>query len=288
MISENANEIKYLLEDKEIGNIFDIKEGNLVIRVNGKTPDNILLNYTDFKWDGTNDNGQEIKNGKYYIKITTRDKYGHTEVKVKDLTVVKTEEYVRLSIYNTAGEVVRRIEKEKARDVRIDLSVEDVIYIGEGKKIEIEYGNGAYMEWDGKNSEGRLVDSGIYELQIEVKTKEGYSVMATKTVTILKGKEDNILGDVKICPNPFDNKRGSTIRIEWTNIEKGEVNIKIYNIAGELIKKISGKKEKGSVSWNITTPEGKKVTSGIYLVIIEGKDTQGRVKIIDKKLVIIR
>jgi hypothetical protein len=83
-------------------------------------------------------------------------------------------------------------------------------------------------------------------------------------------------------PNPF---KAST-RMQFTLPDRGMVDIKIYNIAGELVKRISsGERQDGphSVTWDGRAESGQRVASGIYLARFEYHN-----QVIMRKLVLIR
>jgi len=64
-------------------------------------------------------------------------------------------------------------------------------------------------------------------------------------------------------PNPFN--AGTTIRFA-TPID-GKVNLKIYNVAGQLVREFSEFKNAGyhSITWDGNNSKGQKVSSGVYL-----------------------
>jgi len=237
-------------------------------------------------WDGYNDNGQNINNGVYYIKISVQDEYGHTQTTIKDVQLMRTEEYVRINIYNTAGELVRRLQTKPANiniaALNLD-KIDNVIYLSETGKINIDYGSGNIMEWDGKNGQGEMVNNGTYELQIEIVTDNGYKVVASKTVTILREQTEQALTDPqnpklypKIYPNPVSLEgEDGEIEIEWFKPLQGEVKIKIYNVAGELVKQIRGDLSVKKLKWNLKTDKGERVSGGFYIVVLEAKKVNG-------------
>jgi hypothetical protein len=66
---------------------------------------------TTYTWDITNEQSQFVAPGKYYIKIEETDEYGHVNVVVKDILVVRVEQYIELKVFNAAGELVRTIRE---------------------------------------------------------------------------------------------------------------------------------------------------------------------------------
>jgi len=281
------------------GDVFNPLDGGITFRLPGVwTPDQIGGEYSEFNWNGLNDNGQNIGQGVYYIKISVKDEYGHVQTTIKETTLLRTEEYVRVSIYNSAGELVKRMEEPKAPDTVINLgNMEEVLYVGKDTDILINYGSGA-MSWDGKNEFGRNVSSGIYEMQVEIKTGDGYSVVAAKTVTILTEANGSVITDPdnpgaypKVYPNPVIITDTMDVQavIEWFAPVDGTVVIRIYNIAGEMVRqfRVQNPAER-SLLWNLKGPGGSPVSSGTYVVVVEGLKKSGEREVKPVKMVIIR
>ena len=275
----------------ETTGIFNPASGDLEFTFPGiKSPGQPTGSSVTFAWDGYNDNGQEINQGIYYIKMSMTDTYGHVQTRIENIQLMRNEEYVRINIYNSAGELVRRIEEEISSNTIVNMVVDDVLVVGKGV-IPIQYTDfGDFLPWDGKNAEGELVSNGIYEIQVEVKTATGYSVVASKTVTILRDGDEVILGDVKAYPNPCLISDVSTVlpTIAWTGAGPGKVKIKIYNIAGELIKEIKEDMAVLSAQWDMSTRDGNSASSGMYVIIIEGLKDSGNREVLSVKFVILK
>lgn len=78
-----------------------------------------------------------------------------------------------------------------------------------------------------------------------------------------------IVSRISNYPNPFN----PNTRITFATSKDAELNVKIYNIKGQSIKNlVNGNVKAGShtLEWNGTDDNGKPVTSGIYLVKVQG------------------
>ncbi len=279
------------VESNNLNRVFNPADEPLKIKIPGlETPEQRGMGYIEFEWEGYNNNGQDIGNGVYYIKFTTEDGYGHSEVVIKDIMLVKSEQYVRLSIFNSAGELVRRIENSYLPLGAVKLSVDDVLYVGDkSQSIDINYAEGQKIEWDGLNSQGEVVSTGIYEIQIEIKTDQGYKVVASKTVSVISAKKTELFKNIKAYPNPYyiKGENAGKVTVAWENINSGNVIIRVYNISGELIRKVDGDLSKGKIEWDLKTSTGQMVASGLYIIIVEGKKINGEKEIQKIKLTII-
>jgi hypothetical protein len=247
-----------------------------------ETPSTFGTGATTYYWDAINAQSQEVGTGVYYIKIETLDPYGHMTTIVKDITVVRIDESVELNIYNSAGELVRQIKQEKnvlTDTVSLEKLGDRLVFTKEGKGIDIKYGNniGDYITWDGKNQEGGIVSSGIYEVQVILRNaKDGVVSEASKTVTVLReGKV--YIKELVAKPNPYVKGSGGQIRFEWKleGIEVGRVTIRIYNVAGELVRKLEGQLGDGHIAWDLKTQNKSYASRGIYIAVMEAKNKEG-------------
>ena len=298
-INKNITNIETLFNGK-ISNMFNPDESPIVISIPGIwTPEQMGpgIERINFAWDGLNQNGQNIDNGVYYIKVSVQDTYGHIQTTIVDVQLLRTEEYIKVNIFNAAGELVTWLDSKNILGKEIKPSIPDVIYIDKGKKIDIDCGNGNVIQWDGKNSNGYLVTNGSYEIQVQIKTKDGYSTVFSKKVTVfIEQDTDTVLYDPqnpdlypKIYPNPkiADWDQGE-ITIEWFKSAQGQIKIKIYNVAGELIKQIRDDLSLKSVKWDLKTDSGKSVSSGAYIIVLEAKKSTGEKEVKIGKFSIIK
>lgn len=254
-----------------------------------ETPSTFGTGGTSYYWDAINAQSQEVGAGVYYIKIETLDNYGHTTTVIKDITVVRVDEYVELNIFNSAGEIIRSIRQKKEihTDVVTLNSLGDrLIFTKEGGEVMIKYGNniGDYIMWDGRNQGGEIVSSGIYEVQVVLKNASSGAVSeASKTVTVLReGKL--YIEELKSIPNPYVKGSGGIIRFEWKlqGVEEGEVSIRIYNVAGEIVRRLEGNLTDGKINWDLKTEEKHYASRGIYIAVMDAKNREGYK---DKKII---
>jgi hypothetical protein len=89
------------------------------------------------------------------------------------------------------------------------------------------------------------------------------------------------LENVVVYPNPFKPSKGH-IKIRFEGLTEN-VTIRIYNIAGELVKSEENIIT-GFFDWDVKNDSGEKVASGVYIYVIT--DDEGRIK--KGKIAIIR
>ena len=89
------------------------------------------------------------------------------------------------------------------------------------------------------------------------------------------------LDSVKVYPNPFNSKtqsHGMTI----ANLT-ASANIKIYNVAGELIRTLNYNTATGSVTWDGKNDYGKIVASGVYIIYLSAPEGTKKIKVAVEK-----
>lgn len=290
LINRNLTGVSALANGAD-GGVFNPKKGPLTIRISGvNTPEQSGNSYSDFNWDGTSDNGQDIAPGIYYIKLTTQDTYGHTDTMIKEVSLFRSRETVKLSIYNSAGEIVRVLQSADLPLDKISLQVEDVLKVGDpGDNMTVTYGGLLPFVWDGKNSSGLAVGSGVYELVLEVVNEAGIKTTMTRPVNILSRRNKSAFTGEKVYPNPcyIGENTFQSARALWTALATGKMEIAIYNIQGELIKNLSAALSDGHADWDIKTNSGVPVSSGLYVFVMKARTDAGEVVVKTVKLAVV-
>jgi len=235
-----------------------------------------------FDWFGTNNNGQTVANGTYYIRVTMTDSSGQASTITKSIEVISSEQYVQVNIYNSAGELVQRMQENTNVTFNAQLALQSntVVFGKDGtNQFNISYGptNADVFTWDGTNSSGRTVDSGVYTVQLVVKNTDGYTDVQSKQLTVLNSGVNGMLGEIKVIPNPcvVTDTNGAAMYITWSGTWQGSVKIKIYNIAAELIRSYEADSSQMKITWDLHTVSGQTVSSGIYIGVIEAKNNSG-------------
>ncbi len=283
--SQEAQQVQLLLNGNQATVVAPGSGTPLTIKVPGlETPDQQKNGYASFTWDGTNSAGQDVTNGTYYIKETTTDPYGHSDIITKQITAINEDQYVQVNIFNSAGELVQTITAPYNGSGQVSLSISNstgsnnyVFGIGKGAPaIVIGYTTtGLNVPWDGKNAQGNYLQSGVYEVQLVVKTNQGISIKASKSITLLNEGNTDVLGTIKSLPNPYIGDTSTPLIFTWQPSANGAIKIKIYNIAGELVRTLVGDLGAASINWDLKSVGGQTVSSGTYICVVEGVDTIG-------------
>ena len=85
--------------------------------------------------------------------------------------------------------------------------------------------------------------------------------------------------NVKVYPNPFNSKLNSLNIVNLT----GSANIKIYNVAGELIRTLDYSTGNSKATWDGKNDSGSLVASGIYIIHIKSDSGSKTIKVAVEK-----
>jgi flagellar hook assembly protein FlgD len=285
--AENEQDMELLMNGSQTSMVLPGSGNALTIMMPGiVTPGQLKNGYADFTWDGTNSAGQDVANGEYYIKATTTDPFGHTTTIIKQVTALDQAQYAQINIFNSAGELVQTIKGPYDGTSQAELNLSNgtnnnnVFAVGNGSPpITINYTATSYLTWNGQSAQGNYIQSGVYEIQLVITTGAGYATRISKTITILNAGTADLMGVVKSLPNPYTGNGTIPLKFTWQPITTGTIEIKIYDMAGELVRILTGDLAAGTINWDLKSAGGQKVSSGTYICVVEGVDNTGNKKI---------
>lgn len=243
-----------------------------------------------FHWDARNDQGQFVRNGKYYVKVEMKDYYGHVNVVTKEILTVAEDVFLEMRIYNRAGEIVKVIRDTSttATAVSVDAIPDVIAFTIASPTAYFTYAHGMNMMWDGRNERGVLVSNGTYELQFVLNRGGGEELQAAKTIIILTEERGEFLRNIVVSPNPYNGEIQPFIEFSWHgSTGTGTLEVSIYNIKGELVRKLRTRIEQGFVRWDVNTQDGGSAAAGVYVVKVSAVNAEGRVQIETVKMAIL-
>jgi len=241
-----------------------------------------------YQWYGTNDGGQNVADGVYYIRETTTDQFGHTNIITKEITVITDNQYVMINIFNSAGEIVNSFDEPYDGVSYVYLSITSktegsgAFLVGStAQPIILEYcSSETPASWSGTDSQGNYLNSGVYEVQLVLMSNSSMNPKISKTIELLyEGSQSDTLAGIKAYPNPYIGEGKNTMNFAWTASQNGGyIVIKIYNIAGELVRTLTGNLGDGSLTWDFMGSGNQIVASGTYICVAYGVDGAGNKK----------
>jgi len=120
----------------------------------------------------------------------------------------------------------------------------------------------------------RIAKNSIDQSNRLISVKIAHFSLYTLGVTIVSDVKDSI-----IYPNPFKPAEHSKVTFSVPL----ESEVKIYNVAGELVNSLEDDNKTGKIFWTGVNSSGQRVASGIYLCVIKNGSSHS-----SKKLAIIR
>lgn len=229
-------------------------------------------------WDGNNQQGLPVSNGRYYIQVENIDPVGNVTSVTQEVTVNRPTASVSVNIYNAAGEVVRHLyglvdDPGGGSMTSVALStsvVEPNAAIGTAPtQVVIGIGGPGVpltLTWDGKNDSGQVVTPGYYLIGVHWDNGQGGSTDITRGIVVENGGSS---ARVFAAPNLL------TASSEPTTFISGDPNVKtlsasIYTVAGELVTRVEGIPGTGQAIW---APG--RAASGFYIAVVTTRDSNG-------------
>lgn len=250
-----------------------------------------------FTWDGTDRYGAKVTDGLYYVKLVYFGN-GFTLYKTGNVTVdstaggggnnggthdVITGDYVTPTEFdpNTENSKVyfTLTEDVEALDVSIEKNGQSVIkLVNHVAKDSGTY----YATWNGRDSNGTLVNEGTYTYKIYVSGAAFLSETETGSVAVKfannppVGTAPQVTGDYA-SPTSFDSRSEST-NIHFNLNTDASVTLKVYK-NGALVKTLltNGQLHNQSYvyNWNGTNSAGVAVTEGTYTYEVSAVNAYG-------------
>jgi len=232
-------------------------------------------------WDGSNNSGNPVTNGNYEIKVDNISALGVVTSVSQNATVNRRLSNITANIYNSAGEVVRTLydvvdNATGTQMTNVNLSV-GVMNLGakvSGSNdnlqiILVTSGSPVTLSWDGTNNLGTDVTPGTYSIEIHWDNGQGVTSNITRSVLVTGSGAS---GEVIAKPNLLTSSQtmttfdGTGVMGAWT------LSVKIYTVAGELVKTAIGGSGTAQATWDSTG-----IASGIYIAAVEVQDVNGGV-----------
>ncbi len=244
-------------------------------------------------WNGTNNGGQEVTNGDYYIKIDNIDNFGVVTSVTQMAVVARHLANIDVTIYNGAGEAIRHLDQFTSDAVTLETNVNlsrglisPSYQGGVNSTVTISLSDGTSLVWDGKSDNGQIVTNGKYFIMVTSNDGQGGDSAVTKEVTVFHKGLNIAPGGVVVYPNPeSDRVDGSQVNFATNSTTPLTLKVNIYTVAGELVQRVEGLPGTGQLTWNFSSLG---LASGLYLADIEIYDPTGAMQRQTSKIVIVR
>jgi hypothetical protein len=246
-------------------------------------------------WAQDNNTGQRVAGGIYYVTLALTDPYGSTRTQTIAVQVLPAAQDASLEVYNSAGELVRKIDVTGLSGEPSDLLLSDgEAFVGapqaagpnDGLRLDLKVGAATQaLYWDGKNGTGRPANPGAYIVKLVYGAPGQRVTVKTLSVTLLQGPEDAAqaaAASAVFAPNPVC-PCAASVELRYNALPGASGSLRLYNLAGELIAR--GTDDGGT--GRIVLPL--KVSGGIYVADF-GIDSPGGARLARRalKLAVVR
>jgi uncharacterized repeat protein (TIGR01451 family) len=227
-------------------------------------------------WDGTNGVGDPVTNGNYYLKVDNVDPYGVVTTVSEVIKVNRSLAKIQVDIFNEAGEVVRHLysyvdDANNGQLTGMQLSTNvvmagsDINTVSNPGEVVVTLSTGATLVWDGRNDQGQVVTNGHYELEVHMINGKGAESVISKGILVQNDNQGP--GKVYAKPNIL-NKGNYTTTITLNTTMSLTLKVRVYDVAGELIKTIEGSMGQGTA-----TLDANGLASGLYFAVVDLTDS---------------
>jgi flagellar hook assembly protein FlgD len=242
-------------------------------------------NASDLVWYGTNQNGQAVQGGIYYVKLCSIDVFGIVTCQVYTVNVEPPVSAPTLQIYNSAGEVVDTLNVSNLSAAPVNLALPSgqggvipstnpkALTPTGGVTINVVLQNGTTVPvyWDGLSAAGQPLDSGTYMVQLTSNLPGSQSLVKTLPVTLLNGTNksvQNMAQSAIVVPNPvIAGSSGFTVQYEGDGVDSAVG--KLYDLAGERVAQATREPVSGPAVLHFSA----KLSGGIYVLEFEVADS---------------
>ena len=237
-------------------------------------------------WDATTGSGQKVTNGTYLVKINSVDPMGSVTTVTQDVTVNISASTLQIAVYNEAGEAVKTFTQQQLAGLLTggallpaDYNVVQAKLSGQtidptygsptnsDNLLTITLGSGDSFNWNGRGDNGSILSPGVYFIEIESQVPGQSPQQITMQIRVI-GTNSNVSG-VVMAPNPINLTQSTQAKflINEPNVQYDSVEVRLYTVAGELMKTLESQPGNPSVViWDLS---GGGVASGAYLAVAE-------------------
>jgi hypothetical protein len=198
------------------------------------------------------------------------------------LSVIRTETFATVQVFNSAGELVWSQKYPLTSTAQLALDSRELLPSSSGSGLKITYGSGSsdFVFWNGLNSQGQAVASGVYMVEVTQDSSGSAKKIFTLSVTVLQ-LSDNVFDAIVPNMNPVP-VGVNQITLTLTGASPGTQSVGgVYSLAGERVGDLSGST---TLVWTIPSS----LASGVYLIRVEATNNLGHRRAVVVKLALLR
>jgi len=103
------------------------------------------------------------------------------------------------------------------------------------------------------------------------------AMIPISALSITEAKDELLIGGMRASPNPCSRE----VNLSFVSPKAEPYSIRIYDASGKIIRKfvVSGERERGTQTWDLTDRNGYRVASGVYFCVAESGPYRSTLKI---------
>lgn len=238
------------------------------------------------EWDGLDDNGQFVKDGKYKYVLEVSELAGNCNaVETKEFVLDTSKTELALSVspaaFSPNGDGIHdKVVLTPA--VKASSGIDSYeLKISSGAVVKTFKGTGkipASFTWDGLSDDGTRCADGTYSAVIKTVANSGTEAEASSQEFII----DTVAPSIKISspytifsPDGISSRQNIPIKVEDCS-EEAKWSAEIRNAKNQVVKTFAWNNSRAlDFAWDGTDDSGNKAANGIYSLVVSSKDAAG-------------
>lgn len=238
------------------------------------------------EWDGLDDNGQFVKDGKYKYVLEVSELAGNCNaVETKEFVLDTSKTELALSVspaaFSPNGDGIHdKVVLTPA--VKASSGIDSYeLKISSGAVVKTFKGTGkipASFTWDGLSDDGTRCADGTYSAVIKTVANSGTEAEASSQEFII----DTVAPSIKISspytifsPDGISSRQNIPVKVEDCS-EEAKWSAEIRNAKNQVVKTFAWNNSRAlDFAWDGTDDSGNKAANGIYSLVVSSKDAAG-------------
>lgn len=231
-------------------------------------------------WDGHNAGAQSLGSGVYLIAFEMHDSFNHVTLYTQAVSLIRAVDSTRVDVYNGAGELVWHQSLPSLPLSYLKLDRDSLVAGRDSVGIRFDDSLSAATAWDGLNSAGQRVSSGVYTVMVS-RSEAGHTTQSMKSSVVILNEATSLLNDALAGPSPLRiaDKR---LRVRAPSLQSGDrLSARLYTLSAELVMGAAGL----GPDLDLALPG---LAAGVYLLELRALSTQGMQERRVLKLCVVR
>lgn len=176
-----------------------------------------------------------------------------------------------VEIFDSTGRLVAVLNDEMVAAVVALRSLAEGrsdVRVRTGGFVPVELTSGKVLKWDTRDLDGVPVSSGFYTVRVTSVLSDGRANVCSATFALSR-LQDDVIVSANVVPNPSREVAWLVCSLASPGVV---VEVKVYNVAGELVRSEAMGPGMRSCRWDLRNSAGLRVANGLYVVVLDAWD----------------